>query len=65
MGLMGGGWVILLFGVVFLVIVFVFVYVIGWCCSVGEFVLVFFVGLGIVVVFWMSLIVLSLIFFSV
>jgi len=59
-GLTGGGWATLLFGVVFPAIVFAFAYAIGRRRSVGELALVFLAGLGIVAVFWMSLIALSL-----
>ncbi|AZS40744.1 MULTISPECIES: hypothetical protein [Microbacterium] len=59
-GLTGGGWATLLFGVVFPAIVFVFAYVIGRRRTVGELALVFLAGLGVVAVFWMSLIALSL-----
>ncbi|WP_396656950.1 hypothetical protein [Microbacterium oxydans] len=59
-GLTGGGWATLLFGVVFPAIVFAFAYVIGRRRSVGELALVFLAGLGVVAVFWMSLIALSL-----
>ncbi len=59
-GLTGGGWATLLFGVVFPAIVFAFAYTIGRRRSVGELALVFLAGLGIVAVFWMSLIALSL-----
>lgn len=59
-GLTGGGWATLLFGVVFPAIVFAFAYAIGRRRGVGELALVFLAGLGIVAVFWMSLIALSL-----
>ncbi|WP_337003314.1 MULTISPECIES: hypothetical protein [unclassified Microbacterium] len=59
-GLTGGGWATLLFGVAFPAIVFAFAFVIGRRRGVGELALVFLAGLGIVAVFWMSLIALSL-----
>ncbi|PRA83232.1 hypothetical protein [Microbacterium sp. MYb66] len=59
-GLTGGGWATLLFGVVFPAIVFAFAFAIGRRRRVGELALVFLAGLGIVAVFWMSLIALSL-----
>lgn len=59
-GLTGGGWATLLFGVVFPAIVFAFAYAIGRRRTVGELALVFLAGLGVVAVFWMSLIALSL-----
>lgn len=59
-GLTGGGWATLLFGVVFPAIVFAFAFAIGRRRGVGELALVFLAGLGIVAVFWMSLIALSL-----
>ncbi|MEV8251105.1 hypothetical protein AB0O87_09290 [Microbacterium sp. NPDC076768] len=59
-GLSGSGWATLLFGVVFPAIVFAFAFVIGRRRRVGELALVFLAGLGIVAVFWMSLIALSL-----
>lgn len=59
-GLTGGGWATLLFGVAFPGIVFAFAYAIGRRRQVGELALVFLAGLGIVAVFWMSLIALSL-----
>lgn len=59
-GLTGGGWATLMFGVVFPAIVFAFAYAIGRRRRVGELALVFLAGLGIVAVFWMSLIALSL-----
>ena len=55
-GLTGIGWVTLLFGVVFPAIVFVFAYAIGRRRRAGELALVLLAGLGIVVVFWLSLI---------
>ncbi|QNA92488.1 MULTISPECIES: hypothetical protein [unclassified Microbacterium] len=59
-GLTGAGWATLLFGVAFPAIVFAFAYVIGRRRRVGELALVFLAGLGVVAVFWMSLIALSL-----
>jgi len=59
-GLTGTGWITLLFGVVFPVIVFVFAFLIGRRRRVGELALALLAGLGIVAVFWMSLIALSL-----
>ena len=59
-GLTGGGWATLLFGVAFPAIVFAFAFAIGRRRRVGELALVFLAGLGIVAVFWMSLIALSL-----
>lgn len=55
-GLTGIGWVTLVFGVVFPAIVFVFAYAIGRRRGVGELALVLLAGLGIVAVFWLSLI---------
>lgn len=59
-GLTGVGWVTLVFGVVFPAIVFGFAYAVGRVRPVGELALTFLAGLGIVAVFWMSLIALSL-----
>lgn len=59
-GLSGAGWAVLSFGVAFPVIVFVFAYVIGRRRSAGELALALLAGLGIVAVFWMSLIAYSL-----
>ncbi|MCT1477584.1 hypothetical protein [Microbacterium sp. p3-SID336] len=59
-GLTGTGWAVLLFGVVFPLIVFGFAFAIGRRRRVGELALVFLAGLGIVAVFWMSLLALSL-----
>lgn len=59
-GLTGTGWVTLLFGVAFPAIVFTFAFLIGRRRRVGELALSFLAGLGIVAVFWMSLIALSL-----
>lgn len=59
-GLSGIGWVTLLFGVVFPAIVFVFAYLIGRRRSAGELALVLLAGLGIVAVFWLSLLAYSL-----
>lgn len=55
-GLTGVGWVTLLFGVVFPAIVFVFAYAIGRRRNAGELGLVLLAGLGVVAVFWLSLI---------
>lgn len=55
-GLNGAGWATLLFGVAFPALVFVFAFAIGRRRRVGELALVFLAGLGIVAVFWMSLI---------
>lgn len=55
-GLDGVGWATLLFGVVFPALVFAFAFAIGRRRRVGELALVFLAGLGIVAVFWMSLI---------
>ncbi|MBO0979491.1 hypothetical protein [Microbacterium sp. SD291] len=55
-GLTGAGWATLLFGVVFPAIVFVFAYLIGRRRKVGELSLALLAGLGIVAVFWLSLI---------
>ncbi|WP_228528388.1 hypothetical protein [Microbacterium sp. UFMG61] len=55
-GLTGVGWVTLLFGVVFPAIVFVFAWAIGRRRNAGELGLVLLAGLGIVAVFWLSLI---------
>jgi dolichyl-phosphate-mannose--protein O-mannosyl transferase len=55
-GLTGVGWITLLFGVVFPAIVFVFAYAIGRRRRAGELALVLIAGLGIVAVFWLSLI---------
>lgn len=54
-GLTGIGWVTLSFGVVFPAIAFVFAYLIGRRRNVGELALVLLAGLGIVAVFWLSL----------
>lgn len=59
-GLSGIGWATLLFGVVFPAIVFVFAYLIGRRRSAGELALVLLAGLGIVAVFWLSLLAYSL-----
>lgn len=59
-GLSGGGWAVLSFGVVFPAIVFAFAYVIGRRRRAGELALALLAGLGIVAVFWMSLIAYSL-----
>lgn len=55
-GLTGIGWATLLFGVVFPALVFVFAYVIGRRRRAGELALVLLAGLGVVAVFWLSLI---------
>lgn len=55
-GLTGIGWVTLVFGVVFPAIVFVFAYAIGRRRNSGELGIVLLAGLGIVAVFWLSLI---------
>ena len=55
-GLTGLGWVTLLFGVVFPAVVFAFAYAIGRRRRSGELALVLLTGLGIVAVFWLSLI---------
>ncbi len=55
-GLTGVGWVTLVFGVVFPALVFAFAYVIGRRRRAGELALVLLAGLGIVAVFWLSLI---------
>ncbi|ALX66851.1 hypothetical protein [Microbacterium sp. XT11] len=54
-GLTGLGWVTLLFGVVFPALVFAFALAIGRRRRVGELSLVLLAGLGIVAVFWLSL----------
>jgi F0F1-type ATP synthase membrane subunit c/vacuolar-type H+-ATPase subunit K len=54
-GLTGAGWVTLLFGVVFPALVFVFALAIGRRRRVGELSLVLLAGLGLVAVFWLSL----------
>lgn len=59
-GLSGAGWATLIFGVVFPAIVFVFAYLIGRRRSVGELALVLLAGLGVVAVFWLSLLAYSL-----
>ncbi|WP_341957243.1 hypothetical protein [Microbacterium sp. LWH13-1.2] len=59
-GLSGVGWATLLFGVVFPAIVFVFAYLIGRRRSAGELALVLLAGLGVVAVFWLSLLAYSL-----
>lgn len=55
-GLTGVGWITLLFGVLFPAIVFAFAYAIGRRRRVGELALVLLAGLGVVAVFWLSLI---------
>lgn len=59
-GLTGTGWVTLLFGVVFPALVYGFAYAIGRRRAVGELALTFLAGLGVVAVFWLSLLALSL-----
>ncbi|MFJ4252801.1 hypothetical protein [Microbacterium sp. NPDC090003] len=59
-GLTGGGWITLLFGVVFPAIVFVFAYAIGRRRPAGELALALLAGLGIVAVFWLCVLSLSL-----
>lgn len=54
-GLTGIGWVTLLFGVVFPAMVFAFAAAIGRRRDVGELALVLLAGLGVVAVFWLSL----------
>lgn len=54
-GLTGIGWVTLLFGVVFPAMVFAFGAAIGRRRDVGELALVLLAGLGVVAVFWLSL----------
>lgn len=54
-GLTATGWATLLFGVVFPALVFVFALVIGRRRRVGELSLVLLAGLGVVAVFWLSL----------
>lgn len=54
-GLTGVGWLTLSFGVLFPVIVFTFAYLIGRRRNVGELALVLLAGLGVVAVFWLSL----------
>lgn len=54
-GLTGIGWLTLSFGVVFPAIVFAFAYLIGRRRNVGELALVLLAGLGVVAVFWLSL----------
>ncbi|MFJ4174188.1 hypothetical protein [Microbacterium sp. NPDC089696] len=59
-GLDTAGWVTLVFGVVFPAIVFVFAYLIGRRRRAGELALALLAGLGVVAVFWLSLIAYSL-----
>ncbi|MBQ3358260.1 MAG: hypothetical protein IJG47_05095 [Microbacterium sp.] len=59
-GLTAGGWITLLFGVVFPAIVFVFASAIGRRRSAGELALALLAGLGIVAVFWLCVLSLSL-----
>ncbi len=55
-GLTVTGWVTMLFGVVFPALVFLLAYAIGRRRDVGRLALVLLAGLGVVAVFWMSLI---------
>ncbi|WP_259607961.1 MULTISPECIES: hypothetical protein [Microbacterium] len=55
-GLTAAGWATLLFGVVFPAIVFALASAVGRRRNVGELALVMLAGLGVVAVFWMSLI---------
>lgn len=59
-GLDGAGWVTLAFGVVFPLVVFVFAYLIGRRRRAGELALVLLAGLGVVAVFWLSLLAYSI-----
>ncbi|MFJ4224897.1 hypothetical protein [Microbacterium sp. NPDC089695] len=59
-GLDTAGWVALVFGVVFPAIVFVFAYLIGRRRRVGELAITLLAGLGLVAVFWLSLLAYSL-----
>lgn len=59
-GLSGAGWVTLVFGVAFPAIVFVFAYAIGRRRKAGELALALLAGLGIVAVFWLCVLSLSL-----
>lgn len=59
-GLSGTGWLVLGFGVVFPALVFAFAYAIGRRRRLGELALVLLTGLGVVAVFWMSLLAYSL-----
>lgn len=59
-GLSGTGWIALLFGVVFPAVVFAFAYGIGRRRRAGELALTLLAGLGIVAVFWLCLLSLSL-----
>lgn len=54
-GLTAIGWVTLLFGVLFPIIVFVLALAIGRRRNVGDLALVLLTGLGVVAVFWLSL----------
>lgn len=54
-GLSGAGWATLLFGVVFPAIVFFFAYLIGRRRRARELIVVMLAGLGLVAVFWLSL----------
>lgn len=55
-GLTGTGWLVLGFGVVFPVLVFAFSYAIGRRRRAGGLALVLLAGLGLVAVFWLSLV---------
>lgn len=59
-GLDGVGWVVMGFGVAFPAIVFAFAYLVGRRRTTGELALALMAGLGIVAVFWLSLIAYSL-----
>jgi len=59
-GLDAAGWVALVFGVVFPAVVFVFAYLIGRRRRAGELAVALLAGLGLVAVFWLSLIAYSL-----
>lgn len=54
-GLTGTGWVTMLFGALFPALVFVFALGIGRRRTVGTLALVLLTGLGVVAVFWLSL----------
>lgn len=59
-GLSGVGWITLSFGIVFPAFVFAFAYGLGRRRGVGELALALLAGLGIVAVFWLSLLAFSL-----
>ncbi|MFS0893526.1 hypothetical protein [Microbacterium sp. 179-I 3D3 NHS] len=59
-GLTGAGWATLSFGVVFPAIVFALAFAIGRRRRVDELAISLLAGLGVVAVFWMSLLALSL-----